>query len=115
MTTKIPKPGAPVRGSKTGKPVMALFDLLGRSWAQGVIWQLADGPLTFRRLQDACDAVSPTVLNRRLKELREAGFVEHGSDGYALTPLGEDLLAQMRPLDAFSHRWASHIGSDDPG
>ncbi|WP_415403317.1 winged helix-turn-helix transcriptional regulator [Tateyamaria sp. SN3-11] len=85
---------------------MALFDLLGRSWAQGVIWQLAPAPLTFRKLQEACDDVSPTVLNRRLKELREAGIVDHHGQGYGLTPLGQDLFQQMKPLDAFSHRWA---------
>lgn len=88
---------------------MALFDLLGRSWAQGVIWQLAPAPLTFRKLQEACDDVSPTVLNRRLKELREAGFVNHGGQGYALTRLGQDLFNQMQPLDAFSHRWAAFV------
>ena len=28
-----PKPGTRVRGSRTGKPIMALLDLLGRRWA----------------------------------------------------------------------------------
>ncbi len=88
---------------------MALFDLLGRSWAQGIIWQLAPAPLTFRKLQQACDDVSPTVLNRRLGELREAGFVDHLGQGYGLTPLGQDLFKQMQPLDAFSHRWADAV------
>lgn len=50
MHPKVPTPGTPVRGSKSGKPIMALFDLLGRSWALGVIWQLSDGPATFRQL-----------------------------------------------------------------
>ena len=30
---------------------MALFDLLGRRWAMGIIWNLAAGPATFRALQ----------------------------------------------------------------
>ena len=30
MASTLPRPGQPVRGSKTGKPIMALFDLLGR-------------------------------------------------------------------------------------
>ncbi len=106
MPTITPKPGQPVRGSKTGKPIMALFDLMGRSWALGIVWQLADGPLTFRGLQAACEGVSPTVLNRRLKELRESDLVERGDDGYALTGWGRELLGLLKPLGKWSGQWA---------
>ncbi len=34
------------------------------------------GLLTFRALQDACGGVSPTVLNDRLRELRESRLIE---------------------------------------
>ncbi|HJV56497.1 MAG TPA: transcriptional regulator, partial [Methylomirabilota bacterium] len=37
-----PRPGWPVRGSRTGRPIMALMDLLGRRWALRVIWELRD-------------------------------------------------------------------------
>ena len=47
----IPTPGKPVRGSRSGVPIMALFDLLGRSWSIGVVWQLQEGPCTFRELK----------------------------------------------------------------
>lgn len=109
MPSRTPRPGVPVRGSRSGKAIMALFDLLGRSWALGVIWQLADGPRTFRQLQEQCEGVSPTVLNRRLKELRESGVVERGSDGYQLSALGEELLALLRPLGRWSGRWAERL------
>src|SRR5208282_722599 len=33
----IPKPGSPVRGSRTGRPLMALLDLLGRRWALRIV------------------------------------------------------------------------------
>lgn len=95
----IPRPGRPVRGSRSGAPVMALFDLLGRRWAMGVLWTLAEsGPSTFRGLQDACETISPSVLNARLKELRLAGFVTRREDGYAVTPLGRDLHDRLVPL-----------------
>ena len=103
----IPKPGRPVRGSRTGRPMMALLDLLGRRWALRVLWELRLGALTFRALRDACDAVSPTVLNQRLAELRDAGVIEHlGEGGYVLTTEGEALLAAMAPLHQWSERWA---------
>lgn len=106
MPAKMPVPGQPVRGSKTGKPIMALFDLLGRTWALGIIWQLATGPLTFRQLQDRCESVSPTVLNTRLGELRACGFVEGSDEGYRLTELGRDLFRKLKPLGKLSQRWA---------
>src|SRR5438132_837271 len=58
----ISKPGRPVRGARTGRPMTALLDLLGRRWALRALWELRLGALTFRALRDACDAVSPSVL-----------------------------------------------------
>lgn len=88
---------------------MALFDLLGRAWAMGIVWQLGEGPLTFRQLQHACEDVSPTLLNNRLKELRRAGFLERDVGGYQLTALGSELLGLLRPLGAFADRWAVEL------
>ncbi len=100
-------PGTPVRGSKSGKPLMAVFDLLGRSWSIGILWQLSDGgAATFRELQERCESVSPTVLNSRLKELRQAGLVRRTEDGYAATPLGTELYEILAPLRSWSRRWA---------
>ena len=101
-----PKTGAPVRGSRTGRPVMVLLDLLGRRWALRILWELREGPLTFRPLRKACDDVSPSVLNDRLKELRESGLVEQeDGTGYRLTPLAEELGELLLPLKAWSRRW----------
>ena len=102
----IPRPGRPVRGSETGRPIMALLDLLGRRWALRVIWELRDGPLTFRQLQARCGQVSSSVLNDRLSELRAAGIVEATGEGYRLTREGQELLALYPPLDAWAQRWA---------
>jgi DNA-binding HxlR family transcriptional regulator len=96
-----------VRGSKSGRPIMALLDLLGRRWSLRILWQLSEGPLTSRALRDACDAASPTVLQARLSELRQAGFVELiPSSGYALTVTGRELLETFLPLHRFSERWS---------
>lgn len=92
-----------VRGSRTGRPVMVVLDVLGRRWSLRILWELRDGPLTFRALRAACDDVSPSSLNRRLAELRELGVVETRDDsGYALTPAGSALTVIMYRL----HRWA---------
>ena len=95
-----------VRGSKTGRPIMALLDLLGRRWSLRILWQLREGPLTSRALREACDGASPTVLQARLSELRQAGFVELiPSSGYGLTAAGRELLETFLPLHRFAERW----------
>jgi DNA-binding HxlR family transcriptional regulator len=101
-----PRPGAPVRGSGTGRPIMALLDLLGRRWALRVIWELRDGPLTFRDLQAACDGMSSSVLNQRLGELRDAGIADRAGEGFRLTDEGRRLLDALEPLDAWAKCWA---------
>jgi len=100
-----PLPSRRVRGSATGRPVMALLDLLGRRMALRVLWELRDRQLTFRALQQAAET-NPSVLNARLGELREARIVEHGSEGYGLTPHGRTLLELLLPLHAWADEWA---------
>jgi len=100
-------PPVKVRGSRTGRPIMVLLDLLGRRWTLRVIWELREKALTSRELRAACDEISPTVLQTRLNELREAGLVEHqAGEGYRMTPLGKDLMWAFLPLHTFADRWA---------
>jgi DNA-binding HxlR family transcriptional regulator len=87
---------------------MVLLDLLGRRWTLRVLWELRDRALTSRALRAACDDVSPTVLQTRLSELRGADLVDHEPGrGYALTPLGRELLQSFAPLYEFANRWAA--------
>lgn len=106
--TAIPRPGRPVRGSRRGAPIMALFDLLGRRWAMGVLWTLSEiGPTTFRDLQANCESISPAVLNQRLKELQAAGLVHRETGGYAVTAIGREIYDRLVPLGAVAKTWAA--------
>lgn len=111
-----PRPGRPARGSSTGRPIMALLDLLGRRWALRVLWELRAGEsLTFRQLQARCAEVSSSVLNDRLRELRDAGIVTaQRGHGYALTAEGIELLVDLAPLDAWAKRWARRTVRTEP-
>ena len=105
----IPKPGKPVRGSKSGAPLMALFDLLGRRWAMGIVWQLSDGCLSFSELQKRCTTISPTILSTRIKDLSEAGLIERTLDGYVLTATGMELFKILEPFKDWSINWAKQF------
>src|SRR5213076_1545666 len=81
-------PGRPARGSKSGRPIMVLLDLLGRRWTLRIVWELREEPRRFRELQDLIGA-SPTIVNARLAELRKARLVDlDDKTGYRLTTLG---------------------------
>lgn len=85
---------------------MALLDLLGRRWVLRIVWELREEPKRFRELQDLTGA-SPTIVNSRLAELREAKLVELDADsGYRLTVLGRELLRLFLPLHVWADKWA---------
>src|SRR5882672_6694561 len=106
---KAVRPGRPARGSKSGRPIMVLLDLLGRRWTLRIVWELREEPRRFRELQDLIGA-SPTIVNARLAELREARLVElDDKTGYRLTTLGSELLRLFLPLHVWSEKWAKSI------
>ena len=117
MVSRTPLPGRPVRGSETGRPVMALLDLLGRRGALRLLWELRDGEArSFRALQASAGGMSPSVLNDRVKELREAGVVELLETGYALSDAanvwagvdsGRELVRHLKPLNRWAETWAA--------
>lgn len=104
-----PTPGQPVRGSQTGRPIMALLDLLGRRWSLRVLWELHQSPANFRELQNRCAGLSPSVLNTRLGELRDAQLLENGERGYQLSRLGLELVEQFLPLTLWADNWAAQL------
>jgi len=110
---KLPMPGTKVRGSKTGKPIMALLDLLGRTWALGIIWHLNTAPATFRELQERCEQISPSLLNTRLKELKSLSIITTNEQGYTLTEQGQDLFGIISPLGLWSKSWAKQINDSE--
>ena len=108
---RVPQPGQPVRGSSSGRPLMAALDLLGHRWLLRVVWELRDGPVGFRALSQRCDGVSTAVLRDRVLELADANIVEQDDERrYQLTSLGHELIGALTPIDAWSKRWADNIG-----
>ncbi len=95
--------------SKDNVSIHQLLGLLESRYAIRVMWALKDGhPQTFRLLQDSVGGITPNTLNTRIKELREAGLMTHGSDGYTLTSSGADLMKRMSDLQAFAVKWTNN-------
>jgi len=88
----------------SSRAVIGLLDVLGRRWALRILWELRDGPLTFRALRAASGNLSPTVLNARLGELRQAGMVEQTESGYAMSVAGLELAPTLLALNEWAER-----------
>jgi DNA-binding HxlR family transcriptional regulator len=92
--------------AKENAAISQLLALLESRYAMRVLWALKDGhPQTFRLLQDSVGSITPNTLNTRIKELRAAGLMGHGTDGYNVTTLGADLLKRLNDLQAFAGKW----------
>ncbi len=88
------------------RPALAdLIDLLGTKWVMRILWELREGPLTFRALQSACGGLSPSVLNNRLKLLEQSRLVDRKESGYGLTKQGVSLMEVQKPLAQWARRW----------
>jgi DNA-binding HxlR family transcriptional regulator len=110
-----PMPGRKVRGSATGRPLMAALDLLGRRWALRLLWELRDGALGARALRARSGDMSSSVLYERLRELRQAGLICQGPDlEYELTPIGRQLGEAIEPLGQWAERWSLSEGAAPP-
>lgn len=96
--------------TKESAAINQLLSLLESRYAIRVMWALKDGHAqTFRLLQDSVGSITPNTLNTRIKELRAAGLLTHGSDGYVLTSVGADLLKRMGELQAFAGKWSAAL------
>jgi DNA-binding HxlR family transcriptional regulator len=95
--------------SKENIAMGQLLALLESRYAIRVLWALRDGhPQTFRLLQDSVGGITPNTLNTRIKEMREAGLLNHGKEGYVVTSSGADFLKRLGDLQAFANKWAAN-------
>jgi DNA-binding HxlR family transcriptional regulator len=109
---KVLKPGQPIGSSRTGRPIIVLLELLGRRWSLRILWELnQNGASSFRVLQEYCGGISPTVLNARLFELREAGIIAlREGEGYVVTAEGLKLGGIVEQLNTWAREWARRAG-----
>lgn len=92
--------------SGSNRPIMLLLDLMGRKWMLRILWELGKGACTFRELQSRCGDLSPTMVNKRIRELTDAQLVRKNPErGYELTPQAEELTQLFLPLIGWSEQW----------
>jgi DNA-binding HxlR family transcriptional regulator len=99
-----------VRGYGQYCPITRAVEVLGERWTVLIIRDLLCGATRFNEIARGNPRLSRTLLAKRLRQLQDAGVVDHVDDEYRLTPAGEDL----RPLVMGLGEWGAKWQFDDP-
>ena len=100
-------------------PIAKALEVLGERWTLLVIRELFLGAERFSELEQGLPNISPTMLNRRLKELEQCNIVtKHRNPNqrgyrYKLTKAGTELDAVLNPLGQWGMKWARGQMKDD--
>jgi DNA-binding HxlR family transcriptional regulator len=92
-------------------PVAMAAEIVCTRWTPLILREFIAGSTRFNDLRRGVPRMSPALLSKRLKELEEAGIVEHrpagegGAGEYRLTPAGRDLRAVVEALGIWGQRW----------
>lgn len=93
-------------------PVAKAAEVVTRKWTPLIVRELLQGSHRFNDLQRGLPGISPTMLSRRLTELRQAGVVrreasrENEHPEYHLTRAGEELRPVIEGLGVWGKRWS---------
>jgi DNA-binding HxlR family transcriptional regulator len=100
-------------------PIAKAAELLGERWTILIVRELLIGTTRFNDFQRALSQISPTLLTRRLNELRECGLVVRKTlpgqrrTEYQLTAAGRELEPVIKDLGVWGMKWARGQMSDD--
>jgi DNA-binding HxlR family transcriptional regulator len=91
-------------------PITRAVEVLGERWTMLILRDLLVGATRFNELARGNPRLSRTLLAKRLRQLEQAGIIDHVDDEYLLTPAGEDLRPVVMGLGEWGARWQF----DDP-
>src|SRR3954470_4227323 len=99
------QPAASGAGDTQECPIRSVLDRIGDQWSLLVLLTLGHGTHRFTELQRAIGDISKRVLAETLRKLERDGYISRKVYAvvppkveYRLRPLGESLVAQLRPL-----------------
>ena len=92
-------------------PVAMAAEIFCSRWTALILREMYCGTTRFNDLRRGVPRMSPSLLSKRLVEMREAGIIEEvaakkgGGTEYQLTPAGEDLKPIVMSLGFWAQRW----------
>jgi DNA-binding HxlR family transcriptional regulator len=92
-------------------PVAMAAEIVCTRWTVLLLREFMAGSTRFNELRRGVPRMSPALLSKRLKELQQAGIIEHRRGGlgeepaYHLTPAGPDLRDVVWAMGHWGQRW----------
>ena len=91
-------------------PVAMAAEIFCSRWTALILREMFCGTRRFNDLRRGVPRMSPTLLSKRLVEMREAGIIEEvpakqGGKEYQLTLAGEDLKPIVMAMGFWAQRW----------
>lgn len=91
-------------------PITRAVEVLGERWSVLIVRDLLCGATRFNDLARGNPRLSRSLLSKRLRQLEQAGIVEHVDEEYLLTEAGRDLESVVFGLGEWGAKWQF----DDP-
>ena len=91
-------------------PITRAVEVLGERWTMLIVRDLLCGATRFNELSRGNPRLSRTLLSKRLRQLEQAGIVDHLGDEYLLSEAGEAL----RPIVMGLGEWGAKYQFGDP-
>jgi DNA-binding HxlR family transcriptional regulator len=97
--------GVETRAEASNCPIRSVLSNVTGKWRMIIVLALEDGPMRFGEIKRCIGDVTQRVLTENLRGLQRDGYLTRTVDpgppvavSYELTPLGQSLVATLKPL-----------------
>ncbi len=86
-------------------PIAMAAELLATRWTLVVLGEMLSGSTRFNDIRRGVPRMSSALLAKRLRELEDAGVLDHVDGEYTLTRSGRDLAPIIQGIGRWALRW----------
>ena len=97
--------GVETKAEASNCPIRSVLSNVTGKWRMIIVLALEDGPMRFGQIKRCIGDVTQRVLTENLRGLQRDGYLTRTVDpgppvavSYELTPLGQSLVASLKPL-----------------
>ncbi|WP_422019257.1 winged helix-turn-helix transcriptional regulator [Roseibium sp.] len=108
--------GVETKAEASNCPIRSVLSNVTGKWRMIIVLALEDGPMRFGEIKRCIGDVTQRVLTENLRGLQRDGYLTRTVDpgppvavSYELTPLGQSLVATLKPLVFWSGEQMEHV------
>ncbi|WP_395174286.1 winged helix-turn-helix transcriptional regulator [Roseibium alexandrii] len=108
--------GVETKAEASNCPIRSVLSNVTGKWRMIIVLALEDGPMRFGEIKRCIGDVTQRVLTENLRGLQRDGYLTRTVDpgppvavSYELTPLGQSLVATLKPLVFWSGKQMEQV------